>query len=169
MSAELIRDARKVGPPNGLLCALADALERAEKERDEAQAETARRHPPRHPQEGWDRRWIRAKTQAAIVHLRDLEDWAILYFGGRNERETDEAYAVRLEGAPAMILARRSRECYEHISADIKNGRTTEPSQVERAQAERDRLRAENERLEDRVTQLEERLRHEAAENEVAP
>src|SRR3990167_4338009 len=143
MTADLIREARLEAAglqehghlaPARFFEQLADALERAEQD-------AAQRHPPRHPREGWDREWIRHKTQAAITHLRDLEDWAILRFAGRGEDETDEEYAVRLECAPAMILARRARECYEHISEDIKNGKTTAPSMRERLERAEERAR----------------------------
>lgn len=101
------------------------------------------RHPPRHPPEGQDTYWIRAKTQAAITHLRDIEDWAIGEFGAFVPGETDEEFEARLANAPMMVLARRARECHEHITRDLKNGRATVRSLGE----EIDYLRAENERL----------------------
>lgn len=81
------------------------------------------RHPPRHPRDGQDTYWIRAKTQAAITHLRDIEDWAIGAFGGRVPGETDEEFEARLANAPLMVLAQRARECHEHITRRLKNGK----------------------------------------------
>ena len=176
MSDDLIREALEAAAGHSrdcprLLSLLADALERAEKE-------LAERHPPRYPNEGWDSDWIRLKTQAAITHLRDLEDWAISQFGGREDGESDASFKARVENASAMILARRARECYEHIAADIKNGKTSEPSMRERLERvekerdearrlrarwytfwleairERDRLSAENERLREALGEL---------------
>lgn len=66
--------------------------------------------------------WQRRKLDAAIRHLRDLED----YFRLRG----DETYA----DSPNMRRADRARGIYEQISDDYLNGRSSAPTMRERAE-----------------------------------
>ncbi len=68
--------------------------------------------------------WMRAKTRAAITHLRDMEDYFRLQGG------TPESFN--------QVRADRARQLYEAITADFLNGKMTRPTVRE----ERDSLAA---------------------------
>ena len=107
----------------------------AEAERDEAQLRAGINGLGAHPSEAGgpskeEAYWQRRKLDAAIRHLRDIEDHFRLGAG------TPES--------PNMIRADRARAIYEQISDDYLNGKTYRPTMKERAVAaegERDRLR----------------------------
>ena len=98
----------------------------AEAERDKAQLranvnglgkEPSEAGGPTHEESYWQRR----KLDAAIRHMRDLEDYFRLA-GGVDE-------------SPNMIRADRIRAIYEQISDDYLNGKTYRPTMKERALA----------------------------------
>jgi hypothetical protein len=72
-----------------------------------------------------ERYWLKGKVGAAIRHLRDVEDFYRVTRGG-------------LPGSRNEILADRARAIHEQLTADILNGKTTEPTVLERARLERD-------------------------------
>lgn len=106
--------------------AAAAALDRLVAERDEAQLRASINGLGSEPSEAGgpgkeEAYWQRRKLDAAIRHMRDLEDYFRLAGG------TDDS--------PNMIRADRVRAIYEQISDDYLNGKTYRPTMKERAEA----------------------------------
>ncbi len=75
--------------------------------------------------------WLRQKVDAAIRHLRDIED----YYRVKPSLHPQSFNAVRAD---------RARQLYEAIIVDFREGKMTRPTRAERLAA----LAADNERLE---------------------
>jgi len=113
-----------------LLLAAAVELDRVRAERDEALRGGLAAGPTNEGGPGHEQTyWLRSKLRAAIMHLRDVEDYYRM-LGGRPESHN-------------QARADRARDIYEQITEDFVNGKLSVPS----VKAERDALRAENERL----------------------